>query len=203
MAKEWPESKIGEIATIVQNGIYKSAENYGHGHPFLRMYNVVNDSWRINLEPLARVNLEGSELEKFRLKLGDLLVSRVNSFELVGKCRWIEAEAEGYVLKNMLIRVRLKESVDSLFIAQQMRTQAVRKQIEEVAKRAIGQSSINSNDLRGIQITLPPLQTRKSRKNACGENGSSGKGSKTLESQLIAIEQLPGALLRRVFIGDL
>lgn len=203
-ARGWERATLGDVATLVQNGIYKSAENYGYGHPFLRMYNVSNDSWELTFEPLARVNLEDRELEAFQLRVGDLLISRVNSFELVGKCGWVGSEAEGCVFENMLIRVRLGKATNSLFVAQQMRTHAIREQIETVAKRAIGQSSINSTDLRGVQIALPPLATQEKIAKTLAEKMTAiGKSRRTLESQYAAIEKLPAALLRRAFAGEL
>ncbi len=89
-AQKWPKKRLGDIAMIVQNGIYKSAEFYGRGCPFLRMYNISKDSWNLTLDQLANVLLSEDEIERFRLEIGDLLVSRVNSFELVGECAWVQ-----------------------------------------------------------------------------------------------------------------
>lgn len=203
-AQQWPRKRLGEVALSVQNGIYKSAENYGHGHAFLRMYNVQNDSWHLSFKTLAQVELEGGEKETFGLKLGDLLISRVNSFELVGKCAWVGPEAEGYVFENMLIRVRLGESVDSLFVAQQMRIRAVREQIEKIAKRAIGQASINSKDLRDIQIALPSLSIQQRIAARISEQiAAVERICKALEEELATISTLPASLLRRAFAGGL
>jgi len=109
------------------------------------------------MERMAKVALADSERETFSLKKGDLLVSRVNSFELVGKCALVGSDAQGCVFENMLIRVRLDQSVDSLFVAQQFATREVREQIASLAKRAIGQASINSQDVRSISILTPLL----------------------------------------------
>lgn len=203
-AQEWPRRRLGEVALLVQNGIYKSAENYGHGHPFLRMYNIPNDSWCLNLKTMAQVKLQDGERETFGLGLGDLLISRVNSFELVGKCAWVGPEAEGYVFENMLIRVRLSNSVDSLFVAQQMSNGAVRKQIENVAKRAIGQASINSVDLKGIQVVLPPLPQQQRIAAALSEQMEAvEQARKALQEEVDTTSKLPAALLRRAFSGGL
>ena len=157
----WRRVELGEITSLVQNGVYKPAEKYGHGYPLLRMYNIQSTSFNLTFEPLARVLLDEQELETYKLKMGDVLVSRVNSFELVGKSAWVSPVAESYVFENMLIRLRFNDSVDSLFVALQMGTQAVRRQIEGFAKRASGQASINSSDIRNIQIVLPPLSYQK------------------------------------------
>ena len=203
-ARRWEKKRIGDVALLVQNGIYKTAEHYGYGHPFLRMYNVQNNSWKLNLDRIALVNLEGNEQQTFALKRGDLLISRVNSFELVGKCAWVSTSAEGFVFENMLIRIQLDSSVNSLFVAQQMAADTIRKQIEAVAKRAIGQASINSKDLRAIEIALPSLDVQEQISNELSARVSSTEqASKALQDQLNTINKLPAALLRQAFTGKL
>lgn len=203
-AQGWPRHKIGDVATSVQNGIYKPAEYYGHGYPMLRMYNIRNDTWALTLERLALVELDKAELETFGLRAGDLLISRVNSFELVGKCAFVDARVNGYVFENMLIRMRLKDTVDSLFIAHQMGHSAVRRQIESVAKRAIGQSSINSTDIRNIEIALPSLTEQKRIAAMLKvQMAAVEQARKALQAQLDGINQLPGALLQQAFNGEL
>lgn len=203
-ARQWTKKRIGDVALLIQNGIYKTADHYGHGHPFLRMYNVPNDSWLLNLDRLALVNLEGKEENIFALNRGDLLISRVNSFELVGKCAWVNPDAEGFVFENMLIRVQLDSSVNSLFVAQQMATDAVRKQIESVAKRAIGQASINSADIRSIEIALPSVSVQERISNELSARVTAAKQAlKAINDELSTINKLPAALLRQALTGRL
>lgn len=203
-AQKWERKKLGNIALIVQNGIYKSAENYGHGYPFIRMYNLQNNSWRLLLDPLAKVSLTDSELAAFQLEVGDLLISRVNSFELVGKCAWVDLEAKGYVFENMIIRLRLTDEVDSLFIAQQMGHSKIREQIQAVTKRAIGQASINSTDIRNIEVLLPELsEQEKNSASIAQKDIEIDKLQRSLQDQLNTIKQLPAALLRQAFNGEL
>jgi type I restriction enzyme S subunit len=203
-AQKWERKRLGDIALQVQNGIYKSAENYGHGHPFLRMYNLQNNSWYLNLDPLAKVSLDERELDIYKLNKGDILLSRVNSFELVGKCAWVGSIAEGYVFENMLIRVRLCDSVDSLFVAQQINSRPIREQIQGIAKRAIGQASINSQDLRSLQIVLPLLrEQQRIAANLTEQMAEVESLQQSLKSQLDTINKLPATLLRRAFNGEL
>ena len=203
-ALQWPKATIGQLAVLVQNGIYKSAEYYGSGHPFVRMYNIPNNSWELDLTRLAQVVLEDRELEAFRLQSGDLLFSRVNSFELVGKCAVVSGDAEGHVFENMMLRVRLNDSANPLFVAQQMQTKEVREQIQRVAKRAIGQASINGDDLRGIEIFLPDIRTQDCI--ATFLTKATKKAETALDlirERLDGINALPAALLRRAFNGEL
>lgn len=203
-AQGWQRKRLGKLAAVVQNGIYKSAEHYGHGQPFVRMYNIPNSYWKLNLDTLAQVSLDEAEKQKFLLQADDLLVSRVNSFELVGKCAWVGQEAEGYAFENMLIRVRLNDGAIPKFVAQQFGTSQVRQQIEKVAKRAIGQASINSEDLRGIELVLPPREEQWQLAKMLEEKSfASASLFSSIESELGSIKELPAALLRQAFSGQL
>lgn len=203
-SRRWQEVTIGEIALEVQNGIYKSSEFYGEGKPFLRMYNVENTSWHINQNNLAKVIIDANEQSKFELKKGDLLISRVNSHELVGKCAWVTTEEEGYVFENMLIRVRLSNDVDSKFVAQQMSTKALKEQIQGKAKRAIGQSSINATDIKQIKIRLPSLKTQSILASQLENDVShSHQLHKLLKEEYGTVVAMPMALLKQAFSGTL
>lgn len=181
----WSVVKLGDIATRVQNGIYKASEFYGEGYLFIRMYNIQNESWFLNLEKLTRVKLTDQEFHTYRLEIDDILVSRVNSLELIGKTAWVDDQAVGYVYENMLIRLRLKPVAHSLFVAQQMNSRYVRTQITSMAKRASGQVSISSGDLRNINIYLPPLSEQKK----ISKTINSWDRAIDLISQLIAAKQ--------------
>jgi len=203
-AQRWSSNRLGDLATVIQNGIYKSAEHYGHGQPFIRMYNLPNSHWKLNLETLAQVSLDDSEKQRFVLHKDDLLVSRVNSFELVGKCSWVGQEADGYAFENMLIRVRFGNDTDPKFVAQQFGTSQVRQQIEKVAKRAIGQASINSEDLRSLELLFPPIDEQRRLSRMIEEKTSASANlCSSIESELGAIKEIPAALLRQAFAGEL
>jgi type I restriction enzyme S subunit len=203
-AQQWPRASLGDLAAIVQNGLYKPAEFYGEGAPFIRMYNIRNDHWDLDLSSVAAVRVSAEESARYRLQVGDLLISRVNSFELLGKCGWVGASAEGFVFENMLIRVRLAPNADSRFMAHQLATGDVRDYIEQVAKRAIGQSSINSTDIKGLLVRSPPnaTQVRIAEKvdDATKHSRSIAAGA---VAELETIDALPQSLLRRAFAGEL
>lgn len=203
-AQKWPRHTIGDVALSIQNGLYKSAEFYGHGHPFLRMYNISSDSWKLDTAVMARVEMDNEEAEKLTVKCGDLLVSRVNSYDLVGKCGIAESHVQGHAFENMLIRVRLRDSVNPLFVAQQMNSKRVRDQVERVAKRAIGQASINSNDVSGILLGVPSLAEQDHIAGKLSQQMAAVEQARhAMEQQLDAINRLPAALLRRAFNGEI
>jgi len=201
-AKEWQEVTIGSVAFEVQNGIYKDARFYGTGNPFLRMYNLDNSSWQINQRNLAKVQVNPNELNKFKLVEGDLLISRVNSHELVGKCGWVGSELEGHVFENMLIRLRFSNDIDSKFVAQQMCMKSFKDQIQSRAKRAIGQSSINSSDIRQFKILLPSLRKQCALSRMLDAHiRDASVLSSSINQEFDYISILPKSLLRQAFDG--
>lgn len=202
--RDWDRVRLGDLALSIQNGVYKAADYYGHGKPLLRMYNLQKDSWLLDLDRLALAELSAAEAATFQVMPGDLLVSRVNSFELVGKCSLVDQLSAGFAFENMLTRVRLHERVEPLFIVQQMSTDHIRRQIGEVAKRAIGQASINSDDIRQLQLLLPSLSAQRQIASDLARRTSAADGFKErLEMECELIAKLPAALLRRAFSGEL
>lgn len=101
-------------------------------------------------------------------------------------------------------RLRLDDSVDSLFIAQQLQTKEIRNQVEKVAKVAIGQSSINSTDIRNLELRIPSLSKQKEiAQHLSNQIKAVEPIKKTLKSQLDAIKALPAVLLHQAFNGEL
>lgn len=168
------------------------------------MYNIPNDSWELDFSTLAEVSVTDLERSKFELREGDILMSRVNSFELVGKTAYVNENANGFMFENMLIRVRLNESADPLFVAQQLRTKNIRRQVESVAKIAIGQSSINSTDIRGFLLRLPTSEKQNEiSRMLTTQTQAALKLQTQIEQQITEIEALPAAYLRQAFSGAL
>lgn len=203
-ADEWQEFSLGDLALIVQNGLYKKAEFYGSGEPLIRMYNVDNGTWRLNHKELASVILADDEKEKFRLQARDLLVSRVNSYEQVGKSGIVSDAESSYFFENMLIRLRFVPEVDPLFMVQQLATRRVREALRGVAKRAIGQVSINSSDLRNLKVRLPDINRQKQISLLLDARIDSAASLRKLVSEeVLGFADIPSVLLRQAFSGAL
>ena len=95
------------------------------------------------------------------MKDGDILFNRTNSKELVGKCAVFHAQGE-YVFASYLIRIRVDSSkANPDFLAYVVNSPIGRQQINALSRQIIGQANINSVELRGLQIPLPPLTVQK------------------------------------------
>lgn len=155
---DWPIYELGELLIEgPQNGIYKPATDYGTGTPILRI-----DGFRagdvITVSPIKRVRLTESEVIKYGLKEGDIVINRVNSPEHLGKPALIDVVIESTVFESNMMRMSLgKDTVRPIYLLKYLVQQCVRDQIAKKRKDAINQSSINQGDVRSLKINLPPL----------------------------------------------
>ncbi|AYC41063.1 restriction endonuclease subunit S [Streptomyces griseorubiginosus] len=142
--------KLGEVIKQgPQNGIYKPGSSYGlHGTPIVRIDSFsqgVSDFTR----GLLRVAVSGDEVVRYGLEVGDLVVNRVNSLELVGKSTSVRKLAEPTVFESNMMRCKLNRSLaDPVFTEVWLGSSVVKRYFLARAKSAISQASINSDDVR-------------------------------------------------------
>ena len=153
----WCWVELGKFIESMSNGIYKPSKFYSEtGTACVRMFNIQDG--RLDLAKLKRLELTPDEIDQYRLEVGDLLVNRVNSRELVGKCAVVEASVEPLVFEAMNIRVRLVErKCLPGYVNLVLRTNRIRDLFQNSSKQAVGQASINQPQVAGVYIPLPPL----------------------------------------------
>src|SRR3989304_9262950 len=96
MADEWQSIAFRQLlAEPVRNGIYKQKEFHGRGAKIVNMGELFTHP-RLRTVPMKRVELSGSESERFTLVKGDLLFARRSLVaEGAGKCS-VVVEGEGH-----------------------------------------------------------------------------------------------------------
>jgi len=199
----WEWKRLGEVVIDMKNGIYKPKKYYGHGIPMLRMYNI-NDG-RINLNKLDRVELTPKEFNKYKLLPGDILVNRVNSRELVGKSGLIIDSVGDCVFESKNIRIRLrKEVVIPAYINYFMNSKKYKVTVFNKIRPAIGQATINQEDLKSIEIPIPPLPVQKHIvEKLDGIRAMVESLKRQQKDRSDWLDKLPKALLEKAFRGEL
>jgi type I restriction enzyme S subunit len=136
---------------------------------------------------------------------GDILISRVNSRELVGKSALVEGLSEAAVHEAMIIRLRVAEdTVHGRFLASLMNSPQFLHELRRKAKHAIGQSSINQQDLLESKLPLPSLQEQLERLDCFQQFGTLSwtlaRETSDLEHTVSGLRQ---SVLYRAFAGEL
>jgi type I restriction enzyme S subunit len=155
----YPIYELGSLITMVQYGTSEKANTDDKGTAIVRMNNIVDGQF--DLTNLKHVVLPDQELSRLLLEEGDILFNRTNSKELVGKCACFHASGN-YVFASYLIRIRadLTKS-DPDFLAQVINSPIGRQQIDALSRQILGQANVNSEELRGLAIPVPPLSVQK------------------------------------------
>jgi len=157
---KFPMIKLGDTATV-SYGIQKCPANRPgqHARPYLRVANVQRGE--LDLSEIKTINVPDAEMSNFRLEPGDLLVCEGNSADLVGRPAIWQGEIPNCVHQNHILKVRVdRNHVLPEYVLEYMQTAPVRIYFRSRAKFTTNLASINSNDLRELELAIPPLHTQ-------------------------------------------
>jgi len=141
-----------------QNGIYKPKNDYcDNGTPILRIDGFY-DGFILNDYHYKRVNLTNEEIERYGLRIGDLIVNRVNSMSHLGKCTLVRSIAEPTVFESNMMRIKLDtDKVEGNWLTYYLSSQAGKKELTKNAKQAVNQASINQTDVGNALVPIPSI----------------------------------------------
>jgi type I restriction enzyme S subunit len=198
-----PKMSFGNLIADLRNGLYKHDSFYGSGTLILKMFNIgrFDGSW--NMDRVDQLRLTDEEKGTFGLRKGDILINRVNSKELVGKCALCGSHQEGAVFESKNIRLRVDTSkVLPSFACAWLNSDSARSQITERSRQIVGQSTINRSDIESLKIPLPSLEAQKIAVHRIETFRDVHSQMKfLLEDSYRAVSALPAAYLRAAFEG--
>lgn len=154
----WSSTTLGEVADI-RSGITKGRKTRGDLRPvtFIRAANV-QDGW-LDLGELKTLDVTDDEVERFKLKGGDVLMTEGGNAEHVGRgWLWEDAVPEA-VAQNHVFRVRVqdREVVEPRFLAYAIGAQPARDYCLGCAKKTTNLASINKTQVTEMVVPIPPL----------------------------------------------
>ena len=181
-----------------QNGLYKHESDYGSGTQIVRIDSFY-DGEVTGIDKLKRVRLDDGTIQKYLLKEDNLLINRVNSRKFLGKSAIVPKLKEPTVFESNMMRIAVnKKFVCPHYLVSLLQHQYVKTQIDNKAKDAVNQSSINQDDVKSFELRIPPLELQSTFK------GTKRKIYGLLIRQNKAVEvenNLFNSLLQRAFEG--
>lgn len=154
----YPVATLGSVLTMVQYGTSERANPDGHGTPILRINNIKDG--RIDTSDLKHLELTDRESKSLRLEDGDVVIIRTSgSRDLVGTCAVFHGD-DPFVFASYLIRLTgdpLK--VCPAYLAWVINSPIGRQQVNAIS-RQIMQNNINSEEIRTLEIPLPPVDVQ-------------------------------------------
>lgn len=199
----WEWKSLGEISNLIQNGFAASKNNeIPSGYVHLRTHNILTDG-NLNFDTLIKIKREFIKEKQSFIEKNDILFNNTNSTELVGKTALV-TQNYNYAFSNHLTKIKLKNQYNSKLVVFYFVLLLKNKYFEKICHQWIGQSGINIDKLKKIQIPLPPLKEQEQIAKHLDFVFEKTKALKELYTkELKDYEELKQSLLNKAFKGEL
>jgi type I restriction enzyme S subunit len=150
----WGMHSVGEFAHRMQYGLSMRGEESGQ-YPIFRM-NCQQDG-KVHLRNLQYVTIDEKTAAAYRVKSGDILFNRTNSYELVGRTAIVEIETDA-VFASYLVRISVdEERIDPRFLNHFLNWDRAQTELKRLASRGVSQANISASKLRDFLIPVPDI----------------------------------------------
>jgi type I restriction enzyme, S subunit len=157
----WPIVRVSEVAQV-SGGITKNPKRRPSNNmvPFLRVANVMRS--QLDLREVHNIEIFGDELQRFRLRRGDLLVVEGNgSPDQIGRSALWDGSIDPCVHQNHLIRVRPGESILPEYLNIFWNAPSGRAMMQSAASSTSGLHTLSTGKVKAIRLPLPPLELQR------------------------------------------
>jgi type I restriction enzyme S subunit len=149
---------LADVAVELRYGTSTRATVEQLGVPIVRMGNISDGA--VDLEELKYVQLQEKNVERYRLRMGDILINRTNTKDLVGKSAVWDL-AHPFVFASYIIRLRVDpSSANPSYVSAWLNSADARRQIDKVSRQAAGMTNLNSQDIRALRMPWPDISTQ-------------------------------------------
>ena len=115
---------------------------------------------KVNVERVGYVPpFESSE--NYRLQVGDILFSNINSVEYIGNTAFVDKDYNLYHGMNLLRLVPNDKVVMPFYLYLLLNTNRVLNRFKTICNKAVSQASINQTELGKLVLQIPDINTQK------------------------------------------
>ena len=159
-AKDWPTVALHTVAQV-RTGVAKGKKGLKEPVelPYLRVANV--QAGHIDLSEVKTIEVEATQVERYALQAGDLLMTEGGDFDKLGRGDVWLGQIEPCLHQNHVFAVRPDPAqLNPHYLAEYASSEQGRKYFLGCAKRTTNLASINSSQLKAFPIPLPSLETQ-------------------------------------------
>lgn len=150
---EWKKVKFSSIIERMSNGYVYDTNNTGD-IPITRIETI--SKGHIDYSKVGFVQYVG-ELEKYKLRKGDILFSHINSIAHIGKVAMFDGNKDLYHGMNLLL-IRAKEIMNKHYLYYFLSSTIARRKVRSFAKQAVNQASVNTDELKKWILCIPEIE---------------------------------------------
>lgn len=199
--KRWPMLKMENLfssSPIFGTMIPPSIE--GGTWLSLRVANI--QDWQLDLTDQKFVELPASTVERHSVKNGDVLLARaIASQEHLGKAVVVYPNGRQWAFDSHLMRLRFNpDRAEPEFVRSLLMTPGGRRLFLKVTRRSVVQFNINTKEIAGLHIPLPPAHLQRE---FVHRRASVEKLKEAQRASLIEMDALFNSLQHRAFRGEL
>ena len=157
--KEWGVCPLGKIAEIVSGVTLGEKRTLSRGitAPYLRVANV-QDGY-LDLSDVKVITVSTLEMEKLRLREGDVLMNEGGDFDKLGRGTVWNSEIRDCVHQNHVFRVRPRGGIiRSYYLTFWSQSEFGKKYFVLSSKQSTNLASINSTQLNVFPIAVPAIR---------------------------------------------
>lgn len=186
-----------------QNGLYVPRTRYGDGTPILRIDDYQIDWCRASSE-LQQVRIDKATASIYQLRVGDVVVNRVNSPSHLGKSIVITESSIPAVFESNMMRLELANQVTARYCHFFLTSTFGKSLLTKNAKWAVNQASINQGDVVATPIPLAPADEQQEILSSIRRSQESAARAKTdIAESILTLTQLDQSILAKAFRGEL
>ncbi|RUS60686.1 hypothetical protein EGN72_07190 [Pseudorhodobacter sp. E13] len=151
---------LGDAFEHIRNGMSVKQDKDADGIPITRIETISDGT--IDLGRVGYAGLQHTDVEKWLLQPGDILLSHINSVEHIGKCALFEDPTTKLVHGMNLLSMRPKSDIlFPRYAMWAMKDPSFKARILKFVNKAVNQASISTTNLKTVEIPLPPLEEQK------------------------------------------
>lgn len=150
----WQMKRLKHVTESINNGTTAPQIRSGQTNYTVTRIETISTG-EVNFQKVGHVNYWDG-IENFRLILGDILFSHINSLEILGNCAMFQNTSRLYHGMNLL-KIRPNDLIAHRFLLYWLRSYSTNQLIKSFAKVAIGQVSVSITTLKEIPVAFPPL----------------------------------------------
>jgi type I restriction enzyme S subunit len=154
----WEIKRVSEIAEV-GSGVTMGKDVSGFKSvelPYLRVANVQDG--HLDLSTIKTVRVRCDEVDHYRLKAGDVLMTEGGDLDKLGRGTLWEGQIPDCLHQNHIFRVRVNRKVlDPRFFSYVVESDIAKRYFIRVAKRTTNLASTNKTQVRAFRFPVPPL----------------------------------------------
>lgn len=156
LPKGWVWCRLGEIINLVSGvTLGKTYKEELVQVPYLRVANVQRGY--VDISHLKELAVPKSEIEKYALEEGDLVMIEGGDWDKVGRCAIWNGEVKPCIHQNHIFRLRFYGSISNQWAELFLNSPVARRYFESCSKQTTNLASINKTQLTRLLFALPPL----------------------------------------------